>query len=144
VELPALESPALGPAGCFVFAGAVMSARLMSRTGVNGAAGTDGDWTIGDWSSAKIVAPVGIGAWNWPSAGGGAGEAAVAGVGEGGVGETEAEGVGNCAGTVEAVSLPVRLVTASGTAEVTVEPGCSCGEEAFGVPDDGDVPGVTI
>jgi len=30
--------------------------------GVNEAAGTDGDRTVGDWSSAKIVAPAGIGA----------------------------------------------------------------------------------
>jgi hypothetical protein len=31
-------------------------------TEAKGAAGTDGDWTIGDWASAKMVAPVGIGA----------------------------------------------------------------------------------
>jgi hypothetical protein len=123
VELSPLAPVDLGTAGCFAFAGSVTGARLMSRTGVNGAAGTDRDWTIGDWSSAKIVAPVGIGAWNWLSAGGSAGEASVAGVGERGVGETGAEGVANSAGAVEAGSAPVRLVTPSGTAEVAVEPG---------------------
>lgn len=30
----------------------------------NGVAATDGDWTVGDWPSAKMVAPVGIGARN--------------------------------------------------------------------------------
>jgi len=113
VELPALESPAFAAAGCFAFAGAVTSARLMSRTRVNGAAGTEGDW-----ASAKVVALVGIGPRNRLSAGGDAGEAAVA-----GVGETEAEGVENCAGTVEAGSAPLRLVTANGTAKVAVELG---------------------
>ena len=123
VELPALELLASGAAGGFAVAGAVTGARLMSRMGVNGAAATDGDWTIGDWSSAKMVAPVGIGAWNRPSARPGAGEAAVSGVGEIGVGETGAAGVENCAGAVEAGIAPARLITASGTAEVALEPG---------------------
>ena len=83
----------------------------MARAEVNGAAGTDGDW-----SSTKMVAPIGIGACNCPSAGFGAGGAAVA-----GVGETGAEGVDNCAGAVEAGSAPVRPVTAGGTAEVAEE-----------------------
>jgi len=34
----------------------------VGSAGVNEAAGTDGDRTVGDWSSAKIVAPAGIGA----------------------------------------------------------------------------------
>jgi len=37
--------------------------------GVKGAAGTDGDWLIGGWSRPKMLAPVGIGGWNWLSAG---------------------------------------------------------------------------
>jgi hypothetical protein len=37
--------------------------------GVKGAAGTDGDWLIGGWSRPKTLAPVGIGGWNWLSAG---------------------------------------------------------------------------
>jgi hypothetical protein len=38
------------------------SAFVSGGAGGNEAAGTDGDRTIGDWSSAKIVAPAGIGA----------------------------------------------------------------------------------
>ena len=34
----------------------------VGSAGLNEAAGTDGDRTVGDWSSAKIVAPAGIGA----------------------------------------------------------------------------------
>ena len=34
----------------------------VGSAGVNEAAGIDGDWTVGDWSRAKIVASAGIGA----------------------------------------------------------------------------------
>ncbi len=46
-----------------------------------------GDWRIGDWSSARMLAPVGMGAWNWLSGDRGAVEAAVVAAGETGVGE---------------------------------------------------------
>jgi hypothetical protein len=59
--------------------------------GVNVAAGTDGDW-----SRATMVAPVGIGAWNWLSAGVSVCETRTV-----GLGETGAEGVENCSGAVE-------------------------------------------
>jgi hypothetical protein len=76
---------------------------------VKGATGTDGDWTVGDWSSAKTVVLLGIGVWNWLSAGAGAGAFAVVGetgvgktgVGETGVGETEPGGVENGAGAAK-------------------------------------------
>ena len=59
----------------------------MSGTGENGATMTDGDWRIGDWSNARMLAPVGMGAWNWLSADRSAVEGAVAVAGETGVGE---------------------------------------------------------
>jgi hypothetical protein len=92
----------------------------VSGAGENSAAGIDGDWRIGDctiedWLITRMVAPVGIGTWNWLSADWGAVEASVvvadeAGVGEAnvgkggvseartvGVGKTEAVEVENCA-----------------------------------------------
>jgi len=116
-------------------AGCVSSSPGVSGAGDNGAAGTDGDWRIGGWkiggskiggwrigdrSSAKKVAPSGIGAWNSLSAGEGAVEAAVVVVGETsvcetgvteagisetrtvGVDEMEAEEVENCVGAMAA------------------------------------------
>jgi len=90
---------------------------------VSVAAGTVGDWTIGDWSSAMMIARVRIGALSWLSAGVsvdeaagaaetwtvGVGEATSVGVGETGVietrivgaGETGAEGVENCVAAVD-------------------------------------------
>jgi len=71
---------------------------------VKGAARTDGDWTIGDWSSARRVAPFAIGAWNWLPGGVGAGEAAVAaetGVGKTGATEMGPGGVENGVGAAE-------------------------------------------
>jgi len=86
----------------------------------NGVARTGGDWRIGGWSSARMVAPSVIGAWNWLSADGIVVEAAVVAVGGTGTGETDvaeasvgearivgvgdtgAEGVENLAGEVEA------------------------------------------
>jgi hypothetical protein len=90
-ESPGVELLTLGSLDCLTaggvaVAGAVRGARLLSRMGdcsvgigvggnsvvgaeeagetmlENGAAGTDGDRTVGDWSSTKIVAPAGIAA----------------------------------------------------------------------------------
>ena len=57
-------------------AGGASTSAGVSGAGENGTARTDGDWIIGDWSSTRMVAPVGIRAWNWLSVESGAVEAA--------------------------------------------------------------------
>lgn len=69
-------------------------------------AGTVGDWTTGDWSSAMMAAPVGSGALNWLSARVSVDEAAGAETGVietrvVGAGETGGEGVESCVDAVE-------------------------------------------
>lgn len=63
----------------------------VGSAGLNEAAGADGDSTVGDWSSAKIVAPAAVGVGNWLSAGMNAGETAV--VAETGTGDVEESAV---------------------------------------------------
>jgi hypothetical protein len=81
---------------------------------VSVAAGTVGDWTTGDWSTAMMVAPVGIGAWSWLSAGASVDEAA---------GAAETWTVGVCEATTvgvgEATSVGVGEATSVGVGEAT-------------------------